>query len=260
RAGTPLPAPTMNPTAVESSRVHGRWRVRPAAPIYDLRGIRIFHQRLTDVDLSGARMDGVVLEYDTLDGSSFFAASLCSAILDHSSLRNVRLDRATLRGTRLNDVDLRGSLLEGCDFRGSAALRSNLANADCRESNFQMSILEGAILDSAIFNESHFAGADLEGCSLVDTHLYHAGMGNTLIDVPRLERAFEVHYLLPERAIYPKLWLWGSTSDLVDIEIHHRDLSGYLAQEGVDRLAREYSYWAGEAGTSSSPWYVRWPR
>jgi uncharacterized protein YjbI with pentapeptide repeats len=102
---------------------------------------------LTGLDLSGAKLAGLVVEY--------------------GDLRGCRFDRANLKGARLFS-----SNLEGATFDGANLERASLAYSDCPGGSFVGTNLKRANLSTCKLQGANLRDADLTGASLEYAHVY----------------------------------------------------------------------------------------
>jgi uncharacterized protein YjbI with pentapeptide repeats len=108
---------------------------------------------LAGLDLSGARLDGLVVEYGDLRGCNFAGSSLKGAWLFSCNLEGANLDGANLDKTSLSNSDC-----PGASFVGANLKRASLSSTKLQRANLRDADLTGASLDYA-----HLEGADLTG-------------------------------------------------------------------------------------------------
>lgn len=84
---------------------------------------------LTEVDLSGARLDGIDLRDAVLDGAVLVRARLAGADLQGASLRFANLQDADLEGANLSKANLYSAYLGGARMAGAALRHADVAAA-----------------------------------------------------------------------------------------------------------------------------------
>lgn len=114
---------------------------------------------LYNVNLRGADLQGVHLQY----------ANLYGANLRDVILRNAHLCNADLRGVNLRDANLQGADLQCINLRSA-----NLCDANLRDVN-----LRGANLCGANLQDTDMWGADLRDVNLRNVNLRGANLENT---------------------------------------------------------------------------------
>ncbi len=119
----------------------------------NLTGVDLMQQDLTNLDLSGLKMNKGQFLTSDLSG-----ASLAGSNLNHANFEGARLVDADLSG-----ADLRHAQLAGVDLQGA-----NLVGADLRHADLDEADLRGANLQQAKFESATMRSADLEGADLRD--------------------------------------------------------------------------------------------
>ena len=120
---------------------------------------------LRDLDLKVAKLDGVVIKWLDLQGSSFEGASLRNAQLWDSQLQKTNFAGANLEGVNLefshcDAVSFQGAKLAGCDMEFAKLQNATFHGAD----------LTGAKLDFAHLEGADFTGARMGGVDFGRAH------------------------------------------------------------------------------------------
>lgn len=178
---------------------------RPFARFNDLSGTD-----LTDIDLSGDRIENLAEEYRQkhradppwicsegdagLDLRGAFLSSpsrvtrltnarLQCAHLDGAELRSAILDGARLQGTDLSRAQLQGARL------GAQLQNANLSHAQLQKANFSYAKLQCANLSFAQLQEAWLSGANLECADLGGAQLQGANLSNARLQKANLSNA-----------------------------------------------------------------------
>lgn len=109
-------------------------------------------------DFSKAKLAGVFLNTQNLEGSTFEGADLkkalfCNAQLKGANFAQADLSGANFAGSKPADVSFEGARLTNCNLRAASFRRCNFKNADLSKSDFSFSDVGGA----------DFSGATLAG-------------------------------------------------------------------------------------------------
>lgn len=171
---------------------------RVSSPVVDavelleqyVRGKRNFR----DCDLTGAHLEGAVLDGAMLDWSNLQDAHLDGASLQQTNFEGSNLKDATLEGSNLEGAILNRARLEGANLNGAILVDSkiekaylagaNLKRANLRKANLRRAVLRRACLEEAILDE-----ADLEEAILVESCLNRASLDHAYLDRARLRGA-----------------------------------------------------------------------
>ena len=113
---------------------------------------------LSEVDLSGAKLQNSVLDSVNFEGSN---------------LEGTHLERASLRGCRFRGANLMNSYLryadlEGADLVGANLTQATLRNANLRSTNLLAATLSGASMFAADFRDAKYATRDQFETGLYD--------------------------------------------------------------------------------------------
>jgi uncharacterized protein YjbI with pentapeptide repeats len=116
---------------------------------------------LPDLDLKGAKLDGIVMARLDLSGSKFAGASLKNAKLWSCQLQKANFTGANLAGCNLDfshceDASFQDAKMVGCSMSITYFSKANFRDADLKESDLTSARLEGA----------DFTGASLTGVAL----------------------------------------------------------------------------------------------
>ena len=159
-----------------------------------------------DCDLTGAHLEGAVLDGAMLDWSN-----LQGAHLDGASLRGTNFEGANLKGATLADSNLEGAILnrarlEGADLSGAILIESKiekgyLVGANLKGTNLRKAKLRRAVLRRACLEEAILDEADLEEATLVESRLDRASLDRAYLDRARLRGAHLVRAHLQEAVL-----------------------------------------------------------
>ncbi len=130
-----------------------------------LRGGDLREADLILADLTGADLSEAQLTTATAHGARMRGASLHNAILRGFSARDVDLEGALLAGADLRDAELRNAVLLEADLSGADLRGANLRGADLRRANLCGAILDGTTLDKADLAGAYLEGAQISGIS-----------------------------------------------------------------------------------------------
>jgi hypothetical protein len=92
---------------------------------------------LEGADLSGARMDDIVLHHSKLKGINLEHADLRGADLSNTDLSGANLKRARLNKAILKDSNLSGADLSSANLEGADLERSDLTGANLKGTNLK---------------------------------------------------------------------------------------------------------------------------
>jgi len=115
-----------------------RLKVAGIDPLTDLRGVDLSHTNLHGLDLSGIDLSRCSLRWSDLGNAKLIGAKLIQAAPVQGRLENSNLSHA----------DLRGANLQQCSLR-----IANLSHADLRGANLSETILFGADIEGAHWDE-----------------------------------------------------------------------------------------------------------
>ncbi len=155
--------------------------VRAYIPGALFHSVDISDARLVGGNLSGVRMDAVLIRCAdltgiNLDGANFDNASLIRCNLTGASLRKTifrtgALPRCTLHGADLEGADLGTVNFEEAEFTGANMRSANLGNANLTWTDLSGVNLSGAHCLMADFRGANLDGANLDGAQLEDGQL-----------------------------------------------------------------------------------------
>lgn len=136
------------------------WRAQYPNTIPDLTEADLPALKARNLNLSGARLDRINLEF--------------------SDLRNANLVRAVMRSAKLEGGDLACAALCRGDFWAGEFVLTNLANADFSDANLGLGIFDQAILDGANLRGTALGWASFHGTSFDGTDFDNASMQETV--------------------------------------------------------------------------------
>ena len=139
----------------------------------DLRFAGMSRCRLYNVDLRGAKLQGVYLGFADLQGASLKHADLRGAILTLAQAQGVGLESANLEGAFLPYAKLQGANLDYAKLQGASLNGTELQNASLTRTELQGANLIGANLQGSLMS------ANLQGANLLRAQLQNANLGGT---------------------------------------------------------------------------------
>ena len=125
----------------------------PPRPAVDWRSCNFDKFELSNIDMSGAKLDRASFNRAVMKGTAFTGIDGARTRFLNADLRETSFAGASLRYTDFTDADLRDATFEGADL------------ADAR---FVAADLRGANLTGARIRGSNFYRADLSGATWVD--------------------------------------------------------------------------------------------
>lgn len=164
----------------------GVWRLEQGAllgPEADISTAEFRSAQLSGLDLSGAKLLGVVIHSSVLNGTDLGGADLSRAVIDGSNMKDANLAGATLDGAALINSEMTGTVFDGAtfagtDFSGSTMDGVNLAGLDLVATKFVGTRLPNAQLAGANLRAVDFTNAYLRGANLAAADLRAADLNN----------------------------------------------------------------------------------
>jgi len=123
---------------------------------------------LAELDLTGARLEGVNFERVNLNGAILVGADLTNARMKDAHLHAADLSDATMTGTRLERAELPGATLCRATMTGTILKDAILKKADLRWATLERASFQGAQLQGANFSEANLSQANLSGAQVED--------------------------------------------------------------------------------------------
>jgi uncharacterized protein YjbI with pentapeptide repeats len=130
---------------------------------------RLNEEKVTEVDLSSAFLQGA-----RLGGAHLQRAELCASNLQGACLSNADLQQADLSWADLQQADLCSAHLERADLSESDLEQANLVHAHLERADLSWADLQGAILIDADLQGAILAGAQLQRANLTGCRLERA--------------------------------------------------------------------------------------
>ncbi len=127
---------------------------------------------LSNLDLSGLKLDGANFENCVLSGTIFESASLAGA----------NLAGAILTGSNLTGANLENASLNGADLTHANLAGANLAHANLTDATFENANLRGASLAGAVATDTGFTGACLDDAKLTNGDFSGADFSDARLD------------------------------------------------------------------------------
>lgn len=142
-----------------------------AAPGVDWSGCRAEQIKLTNADLTDARLANVDFSRGEFDGTTLQGADLTRAVLSRGDFTGALLARAKFERAEALRADFTGVNAEWANFSKAELARSRWKNArllgaDFTKSDLQRADLTGADLTNATFAQAVLARTDLRGATL----------------------------------------------------------------------------------------------
>lgn len=148
----------------------------------NLRGANLSQEDLCKVDLRRADLYGANLSGSNLRKAKFNKADLSEASLKGADLRKAHFFEANLQRTDFNQSIIEGAILCNADLSeqdlsGMDFSSINFSNADLKSSNLSNSNLQRARLRDAILAKADLRGANLKRTDLGGTNFTRADLG-----------------------------------------------------------------------------------
>jgi uncharacterized protein YjbI with pentapeptide repeats len=173
---------------------------------------------LSGLQLTGARLIGVVLRDADLHGAILRGADLRGADLSHADLRGADLSHANLSHGNLNSADLSGAYLRHSDLRGANLRHADLSHADLRGAYLRRAYLSRAYLSGVDLSHANMRAAILRRAYLSRADLSHANLNSANLNGANLD-------LANLRGAYLS-GAYLTAVDLNDVDLSDVDLSG----------------------------------
>ncbi len=159
----------------------------------DLRRTNLQAADISDLDLSGCRLDRVRLEGACLERTRLVGASLQHARLGGADLNAAQMQAADLSHTWLEGAVLRSAILDGAILREAHLEWVNFRNAcmrgaDLTAARMEIASLYGAQLQGSIFRHANLSGAVLRDAQMEQTDLWEADLTWANLRGARMER------------------------------------------------------------------------
>ena len=139
--------------------------------VANLSGANLDEANLTNAKLNVARLSGAHLSKAILNHASLNVANLIRADLKNAQLRGASLIRAELIRADLTRADLEGANLRSADLREAALRQANLRGANLSQATLRGAFLTGAHLEQANLNDTDLSRTVMSGANLRDTEL-----------------------------------------------------------------------------------------
>ncbi len=177
-----LHPPEPTPVQLLAKKIHD-------CPGCDLTGAQLKRADLRDANLAGADLTGADLHGALLTGADLRGAKLPKANLNKTDLRRANLAGADLGGAMLYEAKLDGVDLTGADLSNVAAAHAQLilvkaegliaVDADFRFARLSNADFTDANCTDALFQDTQFARASLEGANLDQGMFTNASLTET---------------------------------------------------------------------------------
>jgi uncharacterized protein YjbI with pentapeptide repeats len=164
-------------------------RFENPAVILDLREAELNGANLSELNLSGALLEGAQLQRTDLRGANLNRANLSGANLSEAHLEEAQLQRTDLRGADLNGAKLWKADLFEADLRGANLSGACLFETNLMGANFSGADLGRATLNRAILSHANLHQTDLSGASLAGAFLYQTNLSAATLSGADLEHA-----------------------------------------------------------------------
>ncbi len=166
----------------------------------DVRGITLFNEDLSGLDLSGydfsyANLNRSNLAGTTLSYATFHGASLEQAILDEcefigSDLAYASLNECSAKRCGFGGANLSYASMINADLSDATLSRSKLIHSDLRAANLKDARLSEADLTKAIFTRAKLINSDLKHSNVCNTNFELADMqGCRLLAIKNFKKA-----------------------------------------------------------------------
>jgi uncharacterized protein YjbI with pentapeptide repeats len=144
--------------------------------VINLSGASLVSANLMFAKLNVARLSGAHLSNANLKGASLNVTNLVRADLSNAELSKASLVRSELVRANLSRANLIAANLKNADLREATLRQANLRQANLSEVNLKGSLLTGANLEQANLSKTDLSRTDLSGANLRDTELKQANL------------------------------------------------------------------------------------
>lgn len=142
----------------------------------DLRGIPLFNEELSNLDLS--RYD---FSYASLNGCNFFGTNFSYSICHDTHMEQTTLDECEFLGSDMTHANLNECTAKQCGFGGTDLSHASLINADLTEAAFSHSTLIHADLRASNLTRARLTEADLSHAILTRANLSESDLKNSRV-------------------------------------------------------------------------------
>jgi uncharacterized protein YjbI with pentapeptide repeats len=168
----------------------------------------------TRQDLSGARLQGMVLDNINAVGSILRKTDLANADLSHGLLINPNFYKASLHGTAAHNTIILGGDLVKTSCKGTDLSHSAIIGTDAQEASFEGANLNNAALVSTNFQDADFTRADLSNTRLASLDVTGADFSDAILSGSRAynvnwEQAKVPPIIAPEPLVKLPNWAWS---------------------------------------------------
>lgn len=170
----------------------------------DLRQARLIKANLRDANLVFAKAKGSVLDKATLENAKMNSADLDGAYLESSQLENATLTSAKIRSANLDHASFRYAWMPRVDLTNSTAFCTTFFKANLHKAKLKnIPELNTANFEGATLTCVDLEGVDLENCHLKGTDLRMADLRNSNLIGANLHGANLYGALLEGAFIWP---------------------------------------------------------
>jgi uncharacterized protein YjbI with pentapeptide repeats len=142
-------------------------------------GVKLDSARISDVDVSGSRLDGLRLVDDLLERCNLANVQARRAAATRVSIENSRMTGVTLSEATLHDVMVRDCRVDLASFSHSRLQRVSFENCMLVQTDFLESQLESVSFEHCDLSRADFRGARMQRCQLRRNNLAGLqGVGN----------------------------------------------------------------------------------
>ena len=144
----------------------------------DLNGVNLSESDLSNATLRKANLSGADLFQANLSGADLFGADLFRATLSWADLSFATLDGADLRESKMEHVNLSYAYLPDANVQDAYLYAADLTDATLTRADLSSTDLSWAILVRANLTEADLSSADLTGTSLLGANLTNANLSS----------------------------------------------------------------------------------
>jgi len=168
----------------------------------------------TRQDLSGARLQGMMLDNINAVGAILRKTDLARTDLSHSLLINPNLYKASLHGTAAHNTMILGGDLVKTSCKGADLSHSAIIGTDAQEASFEGANLNNAALVSTSLVDTNFTQADLSNTLLASLDVTGADFSDANLSGARSyhvnwEQAKVPPNITPEPLVKLPNWVWS---------------------------------------------------
>jgi len=134
-----------------------QWRAENPGIRIDLKGAKIRHKQLDNINLAKADLQQANLSFSQLKGANLAFANLENAILSYANLAGAKLSATHLGNAYLEDAILTNAKLQGANLK-----KAKLTNSDLKSAYLVDANLEGSNLSAVNFENANLSSVTFD--------------------------------------------------------------------------------------------------